>query len=151
LQAYEVSAEQKLSLLRRLLENETGRCLVFTRTKRGTERLAKKLVHEGISAAMIHGGRTQPQRNAALADFQKGKVRLLIATDVASRGIHVDDIAHVINYELPGDRGRFRPSRRPHRPRWRKWSRLHILQPARDARPRRYGTHVEDQDGTHDR
>jgi ATP-dependent RNA helicase RhlE len=101
LQAYEVSAEQKLALLRRLLENETGRCLVFTRTKRGTERLAKKLVHEGISAAMIHGGRTQPQRNAALADFQKGKVRLLIATDVASRGIHVDDIAHVINYELP--------------------------------------------------
>jgi ATP-dependent RNA helicase RhlE len=101
LQAYEVSAEQKLALLRRLLENETGRCLVFTRTKRGTERLAKKLVHEGISAGMIHGGRTQPQRNAALADFQKGKIRLLIATDVASRGIHVDDIAHVINYELP--------------------------------------------------
>jgi ATP-dependent RNA helicase RhlE len=101
LQAYEVSAEQKLSLLQRLLTDETGRCLVFTRTKRGTERLAKKLVQGGIAAGMIHGGRTQPQRNAALADFQKGKVRLLIATDVASRGIHVDDIAHVINYELP--------------------------------------------------
>lgn len=101
LQAYEVSTDQKLSLLQRILAAETGRCLVFARTKRGTERLAQKLTRDGFAASMIHGDRSQPQRNAALADFQNGRSRLLIATDVASRGIHVDDIAHVINYDLP--------------------------------------------------
>lgn len=101
LQAFEVSADQKLALLQRILANETGRCLVFARTKRGTERLAQKLTRDGFPASMIHGDRSQPQRNAALADFQNGRSRLLIATDVASRGIHVDDIAHVINYDLP--------------------------------------------------
>src|SRR4051812_37671441 len=101
LQAFEVSPEQRYSLLRQMLEKETGSALVFARTKRGTERLAKKLIKDGFAAAMIHGGRTQPQRNAALADFQKGRVKFLIATDVAARGIHVDNIAHVINYELP--------------------------------------------------
>ena len=101
LQAFEVSVEQRYSLLKQLLEGDDGSCLVFARTKRGTERLAKKLIKEGFEAAMIHGGRTQPQRNKALADFQKNHVKILIATDVAARGIHVDDIAHVINYELP--------------------------------------------------
>ena len=84
-------------------DQETGRCLVFARTKRGTERLAKTLIRQGFSAAMIHGDRTQSQRNAALAGFQRGSYRVLVATDVASRGIHVQDIAHVINYDLPAD------------------------------------------------
>jgi ATP-dependent RNA helicase RhlE len=75
--------------------------LVFARTKRGTEKLAKNLVREGFKAAMIHGNRSQSQRNAALAGFQQGRFRVLVATDVASRGIHVQDIAHVINYDLP--------------------------------------------------
>ena len=101
LQAFEVSPEQRYSLLQRLLDQDDGSCLIFARTKRGTERLAKKIIKDGYGAAMIHGGRTQPQRNAALADFQKGRVRILAATDVAARGIHVDNIAHVINYELP--------------------------------------------------
>jgi len=83
------------------LSEESGRCLVFARTKRGTERLAQRLIRDGFEATMIHGNRSQSQRNVALADFQKGKSKLLIATDVASRGIHVDDIAHVINYDLP--------------------------------------------------
>src|SRR5256714_1994620 len=101
LQAYEVSQDQKLSLLQKILTEESGRCLVFARTKRGTERLAQRLIRDGFEATMIHGNRSQSQRNVALADFQKGKSKLLIATDVASRGIHVDDIAHVINYDLP--------------------------------------------------
>ena len=101
MQAYEVARDRKQSTLHRLLSNETGRCLVFSRTKRGTERLARYLAREGFSAAMIHGDRSQAQRNAALAGFQQGHYRILVATDVASRGIHVQDIAHVFNYDLP--------------------------------------------------
>jgi superfamily II DNA/RNA helicase len=88
-------------MLQRLLAKESGRVLVFARTKRGTEKLAKNLVREGFKAAMIHGNRSQSQRNAALAGFQHGRFRVLVATDVASRGIHVQDIAHVVNYDLP--------------------------------------------------
>ena len=90
-------------VLERLLTKEKGRCLVFARTKRGTERLAKNLIRQGFAAAMIHGDRTQSQRTAALAGFQRGNYRILVATDVASRGIHVQDIAHVINYDMPAD------------------------------------------------
>lgn len=100
-QAFEVSADGKQDLLQRLLAKETGRCLIFARTKRGAERLAKNLNREGFAAAMIHGGRSQSQRTAALTGFQQGRYRILVATDLASRGIHVQDIAHVINYDLP--------------------------------------------------
>jgi ATP-dependent RNA helicase RhlE len=101
LQAYEVSLDGKSEMLRRLLTKESGRCLVFSRTKRGAERITTNLSRQGIHAAMIHGGRTQSQRTAALTGFQKGRYRVLVATDVASRGIHVQDITHVINYDLP--------------------------------------------------
>jgi ATP-dependent RNA helicase RhlE len=100
-QAFEVDANSKQDVLHRLLAKETGRCLVFARTKRGTERLAKNLNREGFAAAMIHGDRSQSQRTAALVGFQQGRYRILVATDLASRGIHVQDIAHVINYDLP--------------------------------------------------
>jgi len=99
--AFEVEGDRKQEVLHRLLAKETGRCLVFARTKRGTERLAKNLNREGFAAAMIHGDRSQSQRTAALAGFQQGRYRILVATDLASRGIHVQDIAHVINYDLP--------------------------------------------------
>jgi len=101
LTAYEVNADQKLALLKRLLHEEHGRTLVFVRTKRATERLADKLKRSGMSVSALHGDRTQSQRNSALSAFQQGKTRVLVATDVASRGIHVDDIAQVINYDLP--------------------------------------------------
>ncbi len=87
--------------MQRLLAKETGRCLVFARTKRTTERLAQRLIRDGFSAAMIHGDRSQSQRTAALTSFQQGRIRVLVATDLASRGIHVQDIAQVINYDLP--------------------------------------------------
>ncbi|MGH9357991.1 MAG: DEAD/DEAH box helicase [Terriglobia bacterium] len=100
-QAFEVTSGGKEQVLRRLLAKEPGRCLIFARTKRGTERLAKSLNRDGFAAAMIHGDRSQSQRTAALTGFQQGRYRVLVATDLASRGIHVQDIAHVINYDLP--------------------------------------------------
>lgn len=101
LTAYEVEADQKLALLKRLLRDQEGRALIFVRTKRATDRLAEKLKRDGINVAVLHGNRSQSQRNSALSDFQRGKSRVLVATDIASRGIHVDDIAQVINYDLP--------------------------------------------------
>ena len=102
LQAYEVRPTEKLEVLRQLLYAEKGQTLVFTRTKRGSERLMKELVRDGFSAAMIHGDRSQAQRNGALLGFQQGRFKILVATDIAARGLHVDDVAHVINYDLPG-------------------------------------------------
>ena len=99
--AFEVAQDRKQELLHRLIASETGRCLVFARTKRGSERLARNLNREGFAVALIHGDRSQSQRTAALTGFQQGRFRVLVATDLASRGIHVQDIAHVINYELP--------------------------------------------------
>ena len=101
LQAFEVGTSEKLDALRQLLYNETGQTLVFAKTKRGTERLARNLTRDGFNVGMIHGDRTQAQRTRALADFSEGKSQILVATDVAARGIDVSDIAHVINYDLP--------------------------------------------------
>ena len=100
-QAFEVAMDRKQEMLQHLLTREKGKCLVFARTKRGTERIAENLNRRGFSAAMIHGDRSQSQRTSALVGFQQGRIRVLVATDLASRGIHVQDIAHVINYDLP--------------------------------------------------
>ncbi len=101
LSAYEVRPEGKMDTLRQLLDTETGQTLVFARTKRGAERIAKSLARDGFNAVMIHGDRSQSQRNKALKGFQEGQYQVLVATDIASRGLHVDDVAHVINYDLP--------------------------------------------------
>ena len=101
LKAYEVRPGEKMDVLRQLLYEEEGQTLIFTRTKRGTQRLAKELVRDGFNAAMIHGDRTQAQRSGALSGFQEGRFQVLVATDIASRGLHVDDVAHVINYDVP--------------------------------------------------
>jgi len=101
LTAYEVRPGEKLKVLRELLYAENGQTLIFARTKRGTERLAKELVRDGFAAAMIHGDRSQSQRNGALSGFQEGRFQVLVATDIASRGLHVDEVAHVINYDVP--------------------------------------------------
>lgn len=101
LKAYEVRPGEKLELLRRLLDAQKGQTLIFTRTKRGADRLVRELVRDGFSAAVIHGDRSQSQRNGALSGFQDGRFQVLVATDIASRGLHVDDVAHVINYDVP--------------------------------------------------
>jgi ATP-dependent RNA helicase RhlE len=98
---YEVEQDRKLGLLQMLLTNQEGSFLVFSRTKHGAERLAKKVSALGFKATAIHGDRSQNQRNMALKGFQEGFYRVLVATDVAARGIHVDGIAHVVNYDLP--------------------------------------------------
>jgi ATP-dependent RNA helicase RhlE len=98
---YEVDQDRKLGLLEKMLTDEAGSFLVFARTKHGADRLAQKLVRSGAKAARIHGNRTQSQRNQALRGFQTGEYRVLVATDVAARGIHVEGIAHVVNYDLP--------------------------------------------------
>ncbi len=101
LKAYEVRPGEKLDVLRQLLYAEKGQTLIFTRTKRGSQRLAQDLARDGFTATMIHGDRSQSQRNAALSGFQEGRYQILVATDVASRGLHIDDVAHVINYDVP--------------------------------------------------
>jgi ATP-dependent RNA helicase RhlE len=101
LQAYEVRPGEKLDVLRQLLYGEKGQTLIFTRTKRGAQRLAQELARDGFTATMIHGDRSQSQRNGALSGFQDGRFQVLVATDIASRGLHCDDVAHVINYDLP--------------------------------------------------
>ncbi len=101
LHAFEVPATAKFDVVRHLLREERGRTLVFVRTKRGTERLTKHLLQEGLQAAMIHGDRSQSQRTRALDGFKEGRCNVLVATDVASRGLHIEDVAHVINYDLP--------------------------------------------------
>jgi ATP-dependent RNA helicase RhlE len=101
LHVYEVENHVKVGLLCHMLARETGSFLVFARTKHATDRLAKRLSHLGLHAVAMHGDRTQNQRNQALAGFRDGRYRVLVATDVAARGIHVDSVAHVVNYDLP--------------------------------------------------
>ena len=101
LRVYTVMQDQKLGLLDQMLREEEGTFLVFSRTKHGADRISKKLENLGHDADVIHGDRSQSQRTAALKGFQNGKHRVLVATDVAARGIDVQDIAHVVNYDLP--------------------------------------------------
>jgi ATP-dependent RNA helicase RhlE len=74
---------------------------VFTRTKHGANRLSQQLEKDGISSAAIHGNKSQGARTRALADFKRGEVRVLVATDIAARGLDIDQLPHVVNYELP--------------------------------------------------
>jgi ATP-dependent RNA helicase RhlE len=101
LRAITVMQDQKLGLLDQMLKQEPGTFLVFSRTKHGADRIAKKLERLGHDVDVIHGDRSQSQRTAALKGFSTGKHRVLVATDVAARGIDVQDIAHVVNYDLP--------------------------------------------------
>jgi ATP-dependent RNA helicase RhlE len=101
LHMYETDNDMKVHLLRHLLGQEEGSFLVFARTKHGADRLAKKLSLYGVKTVAMHGDRTQNQRNQALAGFREGRYRVLVATDVAARGIHVDSVAHVVNFDLP--------------------------------------------------
>ena len=101
LRVFSVMQDQKLGLLDKMLREEEGTFLVFSRTKHGADRISKKLEKLGHDADVIHGDRSQSQRTAALKGFANGKHRVLVATDVAARGIDVSDIAHVVNYDLP--------------------------------------------------
>jgi ATP-dependent RNA helicase RhlE len=100
--AYHVAAESKTALLLDLLERESfERVLVFARTRRSAERLSHILAARDHSVNRIHSDRSQPQREAALRGFRDGKTRVLVATDIAARGLDVDSVSHVINYDVP--------------------------------------------------
>ena len=101
LRTFEVEPDKKQELLEHLLDQEQGSFLVFVRTKHGADRVARRLARGGFSATQIHGDRTQSQRNQALRSFSEGRHRVLVATDVAARGIDVAHIAHVVNFDMP--------------------------------------------------
>ncbi|KDP85928.1 RNA helicase, partial [Cupriavidus sp. SK-3] len=99
---YPVDRERKRELLAHLVrENDWHQVLVFTRTKHGANRLAEQLDKEGLSALAIHGNKSQSARTRALTEFKAGTLRLLVATDIAARGIDIDQLPHVVNYDLP--------------------------------------------------
>jgi ATP-dependent RNA helicase RhlE len=97
-----VDRERKRELLSFMVGSQNWRqVLVFTRTKHGANRLSQQLEKDGISSAAIHGNKSQGARTRALADFKRGDVRVLVATDIAARGLDIDQLPHVVNYELP--------------------------------------------------
>jgi ATP-dependent RNA helicase RhlE len=99
---HHVESRQKRALLSHLIQDGNwSQVLVFTRTKHGANRLAKQLISDGIEAEAIHGNKSQSARTRALTGFKSGRVRALIATDIASRGIDIDQLPHVVNFELP--------------------------------------------------
>jgi superfamily II DNA/RNA helicase len=99
-----VRHEAKLdTLVRELRDTDRGRTLVFVRTKRGADRLVKRLRNHDVTAVAMHGDKSQSQREKALANFERGGVDTLVATDVAARGLDVEGITHVIQFDAPGD------------------------------------------------
>jgi ATP-dependent RNA helicase RhlE len=99
---YFVDAGSKRALLVSLLKDESiARALIFTRTKHGADRVTEQLERAGIDAAAIHGNKSQSARQRALGNFRDGRTRVLVATDIAARGIDVDGISHVVNYDVP--------------------------------------------------
>ncbi len=101
---YMVAKKDKRALLTTLLENEDiTKAIIFSRTKHGANRIVRELEHANVSAAAIHGNKSQGARQKALAAFKDGKIRTLVATDIAARGIDVDNITHVINYDIPSE------------------------------------------------
>jgi ATP-dependent RNA helicase RhlE len=100
--AYKIDERRKREFLERLIrDGDMRQVLVFTRTKISASRLARELQRDGFSCAALHSDKTQQERTQALADFKDGKLQLLVATDIAARGLDVEDLPHVINYELP--------------------------------------------------
>jgi ATP-dependent RNA helicase RhlE len=99
---YYTNKKDKPKLLHHLLDElHIADALVFTRTKHGANKVVKYLLSKGISAAAIHGNKSQTARQAALSDFKNGKLRVLVATDIAARGIDIDELTHVFNFDLP--------------------------------------------------
>ncbi len=97
-----IETARKQALLHAMVEKYAmKRALVFTRTKHGADRVVRRLTQAGIAAAAIHGNKSQPQRERALAEFKAGRCHLLVATDIAARGIDIDSVSHVVNYDLP--------------------------------------------------
>ena len=144
-----VERSDKRALLREVLRDpKMTRVLVFTRTKRGANQVAEELDRNGVRADAIHGNKSQGARQRALDAFKRGSIRVLVATDIAARGIDVDGISHVINFELPDGAGELRAPHRPHRARGRVRRGAVVLRPrgARHA-ARHRAAHADDRAG----
>ncbi len=101
---YKISKKNKLALLATLLQNEDiSKMIIFSRTRDGANRIVKELEHAGISTSIIHSKKSQTARQKALDEFKEGEIRTLVATDIVARGIDVDNISHVVNYDLPSE------------------------------------------------
>ena len=100
---YTNKSSKKALILHMLKEQAMDQVLVFTRTKHGADRLARDLSKKGIEAAAIHGNKSQNQRQRALKDFKSSELRVLVATDIAARGIDIDKLNYVVNYEIPNE------------------------------------------------
>src|SRR5262249_15136426 len=99
---YHVDTSQKHPLLARIINNGGGRkSLVFTPTKHAANRLAQRLERDGLRCAAIHGNKSQAARTRALEDFKQGRIQVLVATDIAARGLDISELPHVVNFELP--------------------------------------------------
>ncbi len=123
---YPVAAEQKFDLLMALLERTNfDSALIFSRTKHGADKIAVRLKQAKHSVAVLHSNRTQRERVEALEGFKSGKYEIMVATDIAARGIDIAGISHVINYDVPGAQRGLRPSHRPHWPRAESWRRFY--------------------------
>jgi superfamily II DNA/RNA helicase len=114
---------QSLSKWAKVRDKAVGRALVFTRTKRRADTVVRGLVAAGIAAEAIHGNKSQNNRDRTLAGFRDGRLRTLVATDIAARGIDVDGISHVVNFDLPDVAETYvhrigRTGRAQHRARW---------------------------------
>jgi ATP-dependent RNA helicase RhlE len=102
--AYFIDPRSKADLLGKLLEgSDMTRTLVFSRTKRGADKITKRLIGYGFTAEAIHSNKTQAARSKALLNFKSGRTNVLVASDIAARGLDVDDISHVVNFDIPGD------------------------------------------------
>src|SRR6185295_5912153 len=99
--AHRVHQDRKRDLLIHLLKKSGGQTLVFCRTKRGADRLCRHLTAAGIRAAAIHGDKSQNARTQALRDFKSGRTKVLVATDIAARGLDIEQLPVVINFDLP--------------------------------------------------
>jgi superfamily II DNA/RNA helicase len=100
---YQTNTDQKLALLMHLLKSERDLSLVFCNRKHITAKLARKLTGNGVPSKCLHGDMSQSTRERVTADFRDKKFKVLVATDVAARGLHIDDVTHVYNYEIPKD------------------------------------------------
>ena len=111
-----VTTVSKVSTLAEHIRASDGLTLVFVRTKRGADRLVQKLRTHDVQSVSMHGDKTQSARERALAQFEAGKVKALVATDVAARGLDLEGVTHVINFDPPERGQRLRPPHGPHRP-----------------------------------
>jgi ATP-dependent RNA helicase RhlE len=117
---YKLASDQKRALLTHIVTSRNlWQVLCFVRTKHGASRLARQLEKDGLKTTAIHGDKSQAARLEALDDFKAAKVQVMVATDVAARGLDIDDLPLVVNYEMPYVPGGLHPPHRPHRPRRR--------------------------------